>query len=105
MHSIRDILQKKGTVVWSTSPNETVLEAIRRMAEHDVGALLVMEGEELAGFSTGSCEPLLGLQELGLCRAQLRAVHGHQVVTLSHPNAGVVDEEPIETASDPLGLP
>lgn len=50
MHSIRDILQKKGTSVWSASPDETVLEAIRRMAEYNVGALLVMKGEELVGF-------------------------------------------------------
>ena len=33
MHNIRDILHNKGTVVWSASPDETVLEAIRRMAE------------------------------------------------------------------------
>ena len=50
MHSIRDILQNKGTTVWSASPDETVLEAIRRMAEHHLGALLVMEDDEIVGF-------------------------------------------------------
>ena len=50
MHNIRDILQKKGTTIWSTSPDETVLEAITRMAEHHVGAMLVMDGDELVGF-------------------------------------------------------
>ena len=50
MHNIRDILHKKGTVVWSTTPDATVLEAIRRMAEHGVGALLVMENDQLTGL-------------------------------------------------------
>ena len=50
MHSIRDILQNKGTTVWSAAPDETVLEAIRRMAEHHLGALLVMEDDEVVGF-------------------------------------------------------
>ena len=50
MHNIRDILQKKGTIVWSASPDETVLEAIRRMAERNVGALLVLEDDQLVGF-------------------------------------------------------
>ena len=50
MHNIRDILQKKGTKIWSTSPDETVLEAITRMAEHHVGAMLVLEGDQLVGF-------------------------------------------------------
>ncbi len=50
MHNIRDILHNKGTVVWSASPDETVLEAIRRMAEHHVGAMLVLEDDQLVGF-------------------------------------------------------
>ena len=50
MHNIRDILQKKGTTVWDASPDETVLEAIRRMAEQNVGALLVLEDDQLVGF-------------------------------------------------------
>jgi len=50
MHNIRDILHKKGTVIWSASPDETVLEAISRMAEHHVGAMLVLEDDQLVGF-------------------------------------------------------
>ena len=50
MHSIRDILNSKGTAMWTTSPDETVLDAIRRMAEHGVGALLVLDDGELVGL-------------------------------------------------------
>ena len=50
MHNIRDILQKKGSAIWSTSPDATVLDAISRMAEYGVGALLVIKDGELVGF-------------------------------------------------------
>ena len=36
--------------MFSIGPDEPVLEAIRLMAEHHVGALLVMKGEELVGI-------------------------------------------------------
>lgn len=50
MHNIRDILQEKGTTIWSTAPDDTVLEAISRMAEYGVGALLVIDDSQLVGF-------------------------------------------------------
>jgi CBS domain-containing protein len=50
MQNIRDILRHKGTTIRSVSPDESVLEAIRRMAEHGVGALLVMQNDELLGL-------------------------------------------------------
>jgi CBS domain-containing protein len=50
MTTIRQILQAKGTSVWTISPQATVLEALRLMAEKNVGALLVTEGEQVAGI-------------------------------------------------------
>ena len=51
MHTIRTILkQKKNNEVWSVSPDDTVLEAIKRMAELGIGAVLVMDGERLEGI-------------------------------------------------------
>ncbi len=49
MNTVRHILEVKGFDVWAISPNVVVLEALRLMAEKDVGALLVMEGEKLLG--------------------------------------------------------
>jgi CBS domain-containing protein len=43
------LLKHKGRVIHSVPPDAPVLEAIRLMAEHGVGALLVMQGEELQG--------------------------------------------------------
>jgi CBS domain-containing protein len=51
MHTIRSILKnKKSAEVWSVSPEDTVLEAITRMAKLRIGALLVMDGERLVGI-------------------------------------------------------
>jgi CBS domain-containing protein len=47
--TIGNILHHKGRTVWSVSPATTVFEAIRLLAEKNVGALLVMSGEELVG--------------------------------------------------------
>lgn len=49
---IRKILNDKGTEVYYTGPDNTVYEAIEKMADKDIGALLVMEGENLRGIIT-----------------------------------------------------
>jgi CBS domain-containing protein len=43
------ILRKKGTEIWSVSPDATVYAAMEMMADKDVGALLVMDGSQLVG--------------------------------------------------------
>jgi CBS domain-containing protein len=48
--SVRHLLQKKGHDVWQTSPEATVYEALEFMAEKDIGALLVFEGDQLTGI-------------------------------------------------------
>jgi CBS domain-containing protein len=48
--TIDSILREKGTQTWTISPEATVYEAIHLMAEKNIGALLVMEGEQLIGI-------------------------------------------------------
>jgi CBS domain-containing protein len=48
--TIDAVLNLKGHDVWSVSPDQTVFEAISLMAEKNVGAVLVMEHEALAGM-------------------------------------------------------
>jgi len=50
MTTVRQLLDRKDRAVFSVGPETAVLEAIRAMAEHHVGALLVMKGEVLAGI-------------------------------------------------------
>ncbi len=48
--TIGSILSRKGSTVWSVSPTNTVFEAISMMAEKNVGALPVLEGDRLVGM-------------------------------------------------------
>ena len=50
MNSIRQLLEKKGDNVWSTSPDATVYDALLLLAENNVGALLVLQDGELVGI-------------------------------------------------------
>ena len=49
MGDVRQLLKQKGTTVHTVSPGATVLAALRTMAEHDVGALVVVEAGEVRG--------------------------------------------------------
>lgn len=48
--TVADILHAKGHLVHSIGPRETVFEAVIRMSDHEIGALLVMEGATLLGI-------------------------------------------------------
>lgn len=50
MRNVRHLLETKGYEVWSIEPDRTVFEALEKMAEKGIGALLVMEDKELAGI-------------------------------------------------------
>ncbi len=50
MADVRQLLERKGGAMFSVGPEDPVLEAIRLMADHHVGALLVLKGEELVGI-------------------------------------------------------
>jgi CBS domain-containing protein len=48
--SVERILRNKGSVVYAIAPTATVYEALEKLAENDVGALLVMDGQNLVGL-------------------------------------------------------
>ena len=50
MATVAQLLGRKPKGIFSVAPDAPVLEAIRAMAEHGVGALLVMQGTKLAGI-------------------------------------------------------
>ena len=52
MRNVSQIIGRKGARVVSVSREAPVLEAIRVMAEHHIGAVLVMEGEQLIGIAS-----------------------------------------------------
>ena len=50
MRTVGEILKKKGSDVFSISPQSTVFDALKMMADKDVGALLVVDEEKLVGI-------------------------------------------------------
>jgi len=52
MTTAHDILRAKGHTVHCVRPDDTVLAALGVMAEHDIGAVLVLDGDELLGILT-----------------------------------------------------
>jgi CBS domain-containing protein len=50
MRLVRDLLAAKGNEVWSVTPETKVFDALRLMAEKRVGAVLVLEENDLVGL-------------------------------------------------------
>jgi len=50
MQTVADILNAKGNSVWTISPDTTVFDALKTMADKNVGALVVLAGEEIVGL-------------------------------------------------------
>jgi CBS domain-containing protein len=52
MKKVADILSHKGSHITSVSPETTVLEALRIMADQNIGSVLVLENEQYKGIMT-----------------------------------------------------
>jgi CBS domain-containing protein len=50
MNTIGQLLESKGKDIWTIAPNATVFEALRIMAKRNVGALLVIDKDNLVGI-------------------------------------------------------
>ncbi len=49
MRPISELLKKRDSTVYSLKPQDSVFEALRRLADHDVGAMMVIDGGRLVG--------------------------------------------------------
>lgn len=50
MKKVADILARKGSNIISVSPQTTVLDALRLMADRNIGSVMVMEGNDYKGL-------------------------------------------------------
>ncbi len=48
--TVEEMLHQKGRDVWTISPNDTVMDALKLMAEKSVGALVVTHDDEVVGI-------------------------------------------------------
>jgi CBS domain-containing protein len=89
MTTIRQILARKPDV-YSIDPEATVLDALKRLEEKNVGALLVMKGERLVGiFSERDYARRMVLHGRSSKETQVREVMTSEVFTIPpDANAG-----------------
>jgi len=50
MKTVRQLIEEKGHEVWTVSPDQTVFSALEKMAEKDIGAVIVLEKELIVGI-------------------------------------------------------
>ena len=95
MKTIKRLLEAKGYDIWSITPDASVYEAIKLMADRNVGALLVLESGKLVGvISERDCTRRLILEERAAKDTQVR-----EVMT-----SGVIYVRPDQTIEDCMAL-
>ncbi|HEY4208912.1 MAG TPA: CBS domain-containing protein [Puia sp.] len=52
MKKVADILSHKGSRITSVSPETTVLDALRIMADQNIGSVMVLDGQQYLGIMT-----------------------------------------------------
>ena len=91
MHTAHDILRSKGQNVWAVRPDDTVLQALGVMAEHDIGAVLVLDDERLVGiFSERDYARKVVLAGRSSKDSQVKEIMTHHVVCV--PPQRSIDE-------------
>jgi len=50
MKTVEEILNAKGRQVWTISPQATVIDALKLMADRNVGCLVVLENDRIVGI-------------------------------------------------------
>jgi CBS domain-containing protein len=95
MKTVKQLLEGKRHKLISVSPRETVFDALKKMAENDVGALIVLEGERLIGvFSERDYA-----RKIILHGKSSRDTVVHEIMT-----ANVISVRPSQTVEDCMGL-
>jgi CBS domain-containing protein len=95
MTTVRSVLQSKGNDVWSTAPDTLVFDALKVMAEKNVGALLVMEGNQLIGI----------FSERDYARkVALKGESSHHIAIRNVMTSGVISVTPDQSIEDCMAL-
>ncbi len=91
MRRVKQILATKGNEIWSIEPDATVYDAIHLLAEKGIGALLVMEGDELIGvISERDYARQIILKDKSSRKTLVRDIMTSKVIT-SEPNQEIAD--------------
>jgi len=88
---ISTLLHHKTADLWSIAPEATVFEAIKLMAEKNIGSLLVLSGGKLAGvFTERDYSRKIALQGKSSKDTRVREIISSQIVSVT-PNHSIED--------------
>lgn len=83
MATVRDMIRKKGNEVFTIAPEATILDALKMMAKHNIGALLVMTEGKLAGIvSERDCIRKVELLDRDVKDTNVRDIMTSDVITV-----------------------
>lgn len=81
---ISALLHHKGTALWSIAPEATVFEAIKLMADKNIGSLLVLSGDRLVGvFTERDYTRKIALQGKRSKETQVREILSGKIVSVT----------------------
>ena len=84
MATVRDMIRKKGSDVYSISPESTVYEALEALALHNTGALLVVSADEMVGIlSERDCVRKVDLSGRNVKETKVGDIMTGNVITVS----------------------
>jgi CBS domain-containing protein len=92
---VQEILQSKGDKVHSISPDESLSAAIAKLVQCNVGSLVVLDGEQMAGIIT----------ERDILRACAACEDAQKKLAVrDHMSAKVITGDPDDQVDDVMGL-
>jgi CBS domain-containing protein len=95
MTTVETILQSKGNAIWSISPATVVYDALKVMAERNVGALVVVDGTRIAGM----------FSERDYARkVVLKGESSHKILVRDIMTSSVVCVEPQQSIEDCMSV-
>ena len=84
MKTLKQLIESKNKKLASVAPEQSVLRALEIMAEHDVGALLVLDGKRLAGvFSERDYARKVILQGKASTETKVREIMTEKVICVT----------------------
>ena len=83
MATVRDMIRKKGGDIFMVAPDATVFEALKLMAQHNTGALLVMSNDMVDGIiSERDCVRKVELDEKTVRDTRISDVMTSKVISI-----------------------
>lgn len=91
MKPVSELLKRRAGTLWHVRPDDTVYTALQLLAQHEVGALVVMDGGRLAGIvSERDYTRKVALQNRHSRETTVAEIMTAQVLTVS-PSTGTRD--------------